>query len=197
MAKTVEFFFDYGSPYSYIADTQIEGIKKRTGATIEYRPFLLGGAFKATENQSPAFETCKPKAAYGGLVMQRWVAKHGIKFQRNPFFPINTLPLMRACTAAKMDGVFEAFHAAVFPAFWAEGKNMGDPEVIGEVLTKGGVDAEKLMARTQDQEVKDALIAATEEAVKRGTFGAPTFFVGDEMFFGQDHIPFLEDYLNS
>ena len=110
---------------SRIRESRVLGNK--LGRPIEYRPFLLGGAFKATENQSPAFETCQPKAAYGGIVMQRWVAKHGIKFQRNPFFPINTLPLMRACTAAKMDGVFDAFHAAVFPAFWAESKNMGEP----------------------------------------------------------------------
>ncbi len=191
-AKTIEFLFDYGSPYSYIADSIIDAVADRTGATVVRQPILLGGVHKATENQSPALESCVPKRNYGGITMKRWVAKHGVAFQPNPFFPINTLAAMRMAVAAKHMGVFETFHPAVFKSFWVDGKNMGDAEVFGAVLTDAGLDAAALFAKSQEQEIKDELKSETERAVDRGVFGAPTFFVGDEMYFGQDHLPFLE-----
>ena len=190
--KTIEFFFDYGSPYSYLADMQIDAVADRASATVVRRPMLLGGVHKATENQSPFLETCVPKRNYGGVTMQRWVAKHGFPFQSNPNFPINTLAAMRMAVAAQHLGVFEPFHKAVFKGFWADGKNMGDPEIFGTVLTDARLDANAILAKSQEQEIKDELKKVTEEAVARGVFGAPTFFFGDEMYFGQDHLIFLE-----
>lgn len=191
-AKTIEFFFDYGSPYSYIAETQIDALARRTDAVVQRRPFLLGGAHKDTGNQSPVFETCVPKREYGGVTMQRWIARHGIPFQLNPFFPINTLAAMRMAVAAQELGVFDTFHTNVFRAFWVDGKNMGDPEIFGAVLSDAGLDTQALFTKSQEQGVKDTLKKATEEAVSRGVFGAPTFFFGDQMYFGQDHMLFLE-----
>ncbi len=193
--KKVEFFFDYGSPYSYIAETQMDAFEARTGTTIVRRPMLLGGVHKATENQSPFLETCVPKRNYGGVTMQRWIAKRNIPFQANPNFPINTLAAMRMSVAAQHLGVFETFHQAVFKGFWVDAKNMGDPEIFGAVLAGAGLDAEAVFAKSQEQDIKDELKKVTEEAVSRGVFGAPTFFFGDQMYFGQDHLPFLEDDL--
>ncbi len=191
-AKTIEFFFDYGSPYSYIAETQIGALAERCGAVVTRRPFLLGGVHKATENQSPVLETCVPKRNYGGVTMQRWIAHHGIPFQFNPNFPINTLAAMRMAVAAQHLGVFDAFHSAMFKGFWIDSKNMGDPEVVGAVLAEAGVDGAAVFAKSQEQAIKDELKQVTEEAVSRGAFGAPTFFFGDQIYFGQDHLLFLE-----
>jgi 2-hydroxychromene-2-carboxylate isomerase len=192
----VEFFFDYGSPYSYFANTQLAGLEKRTGAELIYRPMLLGGVFKATGNQSPAMESVEAKRRYGGIEMERWVAHYGVPFRRNPFFPINTLQLMRTCVAAQHRGVFETFHRAVYPAFWVEGLNLGEPEEVARVLEQAGLDAKPLLEDAGDSEVKAELRATTEEAVARGAFGAPTFFIGDEMFFGADRMLFLEKALS-
>ncbi len=197
MSAKLELFFDYGSPYSYMADTQLPGLVERTGCELVYRPMLLGGVFKATGNQSPAFETVEAKRNYGGVEMQRFVAHYGCPFQFNPHFPINTLPLMRACHAALRQGVFEAFHRAVFPAFWAKGENLGDEAVFAGVLEAAGLDAKAIIQAASEPEVKDALRQTTEEAVARGAFGAPTFFVGDEMFFGADRLAFVEQALRS
>ncbi len=190
--RTVEFLFDYGSPYSYLANTQLEGLQQRTGAGVVYRPMLLGGVFKATGNRSPAQEPVEAKRRYGGTDLQRWVARYGVPFKTNPHFPINTLSLMRTCVAAQREGVFEPFHRAVFPAFWAEGLNLGDPEALRDVLQGAGLDAKRLMELASDPGVKQELRSTTEEAVERGVFGAPSFFVEGELYWGTDRLMWVE-----
>ena len=188
----LEFFFDYGSPYSYLADSRLPALAERTGAEVRYRPMLLGGVFKATGNSSPVANPCEAKRAYAGLELQRWVARLGVPFSGNSHFPINTLLLMRTAVAAQQAGSFEPFHRAIYPAFWAEGENLGEPEVVARVLEKAGLDAPALLEGAGDAAVKAELRANTDEAVARGAFGAPTFFVGDEMFFGNDRLDFVE-----
>lgn len=153
---------------------------------------LLGGVFQATANRSPAMEPVEAKRAYLMRDMQRWIEHRAVPFTMNPHFPINTLRIMRTCLAARRAGVFDRFHPAVFRAFWAEGRNLGDEEVLAGVLEGAGLDARSLLAAAGEQVVKDELREVTEEAVRRGVFGAPTFFVGDEMFFGQDRLDFVE-----
>ena len=193
----LDFFYDYGSPYSYLADTRLASLRTRTGCEIAYRPMLLGAVFKATGNQSPAFESVEAKRAYGGREMARWVAHLEVPFQFNPHFPINTLGLMRAAHAAQQLGIFDAFHAAMFLAMWADGENLGDPEVCTRVLGEAGVDAQALFTTAGTDDAKQALRATTEEAIERGAFGAPTFVVGEEMFFGNDRLDFVERALGS
>ena len=190
--RRLEFFFDYGSPYSYLANSRLPALAERAGAEVSYRPMLLGGVFKATGNSSPAVEPCEAKRAYGGLELRRWIAHLGVPFSCNPHFPINTLLLMRTAVAAQRAGVFEPFHRAVYPAFWVDGENLGEPEVVTRVVEKAGLDARTLLEAAGDPEVKGELRATTEEAVARGVFGAPTFFVEDEMFFGNDRLDFVE-----
>jgi 2-hydroxychromene-2-carboxylate isomerase len=192
----LEFYFDYGSPFSYLADTQLAGLIERTGAELVYRPMLLGGVFKATGNRSPAEEPVESKRRYNALVMRRWVGHYGAPFQGNPHFPINTLPLMRACVAAQREDVFADFHRAVYPAFWARGENLGDPKVIDRVLEAAGLDAKRLLDRSAEPDVKNELRSTTDAAVERGVFGAPSFFVADELFFGADQLPFVEQALS-
>jgi len=188
----LEFFFDYGSPYSYLADTRLPALAARTGCEVVYRPMLLGGVYKATGNRSPALEPVDAKRRYGGLELQRWVAYLGVPFTMNPHFPIDTLALMRAAHAALRLGVFPAFHAAVYPAFWARGEDLGDLAVVARVLGDAGVDAAAVLAAAGEAAAKADLRATTDEAVARGVFGAPTFFVGDAMFFGNDRLDFVE-----
>jgi 2-hydroxychromene-2-carboxylate isomerase len=190
--KPLEFFFDYGSPYSYLADSGLGALAERTGAEVRYRPMLLGGVFKATGNQSPVANPCEAKRSYAALELQRWIAHLGVPFRGNPHFPINTLLLMRTAVAAQRAGVFEPFHRVVYPAFWAEGENLGEPEVVTRVVEKAGLDAHALLEAAGDPDVKAELRANTEEAVARGAFGAPTFFVEGEMFFGNDRLDFVE-----
>ncbi|MFN4018430.1 MAG: 2-hydroxychromene-2-carboxylate isomerase [Reyranella sp.] len=190
MARTLEFYFDYGSPYSYLADTQVEAIAQRAGATLIRKPMLLGGVFKATGNHSPA--ELPQKSAWSGFDMPMWARHYGVPFRRNPFFPVNTLALMRGAAAAQIDGSFERYHPAVFKAMWVEGRNLNDMKEVAAVLSAAGLDAAKFGARIQDQDVKDRLKATTEEAVARGVFGAPTCFVDKMMFFGNDRLPFVE-----
>ena len=190
MARTLEFYFDYGSPYSYLADTQVEAIAQRAGASLVRKPMLLGGVFKATGNHSPA--ELPQKSAWSTFDMPMWARHYGVPFQRNPFFPVNTLALMRGAAAAQIDGTFERYHPAVFKAMWVEGRNLNDMKEVAAVLSAAGLDAEKFGARIQDQDVKDRLKATTEEAVARGVFGAPTCFVDKMMFFGNDRLPFVE-----
>ena len=173
------------------------GLVERTGCRIAYRPMLLGGVFKATGNRSPMLEPVEAKRRYGALELRRFVAHYGCRFRPNPHFPIDTLRLMRACHAAIAQGVFEAFHAAVYPAFWAEEENCGDEEVLVRVLEAAGLDAARIVRAAAEPEAKAALRATTEEAVARGAFGAPTFYVGDEMFFGADRLPFVEAALRA
>lgn len=190
MARTLEFYFDYGSPYSYLADTQVEAIAQRAGAALVRKPMLLGGVFKATGNHSPA--ELPQKSAWSAFDMPMWARHYGVPFQRNPFFPVNTLALMRGAAAAQIDGSFERYHPAVFKAMWVEGRNLNDMKEVASVLASAGLDAAKFGARIQDQDVKDRLKTTTEEAVARGVFGAPTCFVDKMMFFGNDRLPFVE-----
>ena len=188
----LEFFFDYGSPYSYLADTQLAVLRARTGCELVYRPMLLGGVFKATGNHSPAVEPVAAKRDYGMLELRRWIAHLGVPFQMNAHFPINTLLLMRAAHAAEQHGVFPAFHAALYPAFWVRSENLGDPAVVARVLGAAGLDGPALLAAAEGDAAKSALRATTEEAVARGVFGAPSFFVDDELFWGNDRLDFVE-----
>jgi 2-hydroxychromene-2-carboxylate isomerase len=190
MAGTLEFYFDYGSPYSYLADTQVEAIAKRTGAALVRKPMLLGGVFKSTGNHSPA--GLPAKSTWSSFDMPMWARFYGAPFQRNPFFPINTLALMRGAAAAQLDGTFEDYHPAIFRAMWVDGRNLNELKEVASVLAAAGLDPVKFGNRIQGQDVKDRLKATTDEAVGRGVFGAPTSFVGDRMFFGNDRLPFVE-----
>jgi 2-hydroxychromene-2-carboxylate isomerase len=192
MPRAIEFFFDYGSPYSYLANAVLPDLARRHSAELVYRPMLLGGVFKATGNQSPAMEPVAAKRAYGGLALRRTAALCGAAIPHNPHFPINTLALMRIAVAAQQAGVFAPVHAAVYPAFWAKGENLGSADVIAEVLAGAGLDAAALAERAETRPVKEELRATTEEAVARGAFGAPSIFFAGELYFGVDHLPFLE-----
>ncbi len=193
MSQQVEFFFDYGSPFSYLADTQLAALAQRTGATIVYWPMLLGAVLKATGNASPI--AVPAKGRYMGVELQRWAKHYGVPFVTNRFFPINTMRLMRGAVAAQQADCFAEYHRAIYPAFWVDSANLGEPEVIRSVLVKAGLNANLLLARIEEPDVKEQLRLNTEEAVRRGVFGAPTFFVGEEMFWGNDRLTFVEEAL--
>ena len=193
MSKKVEFFFDVGSPASYLAWTQLESIAQRTNAKIIWRPMLLGAVFQATGNASPA--AVPAKGPYMLKDLQRFSNIYGVPFNFNPFFPLNTMHLMRGATAYLEEPEFQTYLAAIFNALWSEQLNMESPEVVAEVLTKAGIDVTDFMARISETEVKERLKDTTEEAVARGVFGAPSFFVNGEMFFGQDRLSFVETAL--
>ena len=187
MGKTVEFIFDFASPNAYLAHCVLPEIAQRTGAEIVISPCLLGGIFKLTGNQAPmtAFGGIQGKLAYEALETKRFIAKHGLsQYQFNPHFPINTLLIMRGLIAARRMGVEGPYTQAVFASMWERGLKMDDPEVVAQVLTEAGLDARAILEATQDPEVKAELMANTEKASARGAFGIPTFFVGDEIFFG-------------
>ncbi len=194
MAK-VEFHFDFGSPNAYLAHQVIPQIQARTGAKFEYVPILLGGVFKLTNNRSPAEKMAgiKNRLEYERLELQRFVQRYDVPFNWNPFFPVNTLLIMRGAVAAQLSGIFERYVSEVFRHMWADPKDMDDPAVVGAALTESGFDAALLLARTQEAEVKDRLLKNTEESVARGTFGSPTFFVGNEIFFGKDRLRDVEE----
>ena len=151
---------------------------------------LLGGVFKATGNASPM--TVALKSKWSAFDMPMWAKHYGVPFKRNPFFPVNTLALMRGAAAAQIDGIFERYHPAIYKAMWVDGRNLNDMAEVAKVLSEAGLDARKIGNRIQDQDVKDRLKATTDEAVARGVFGAPTSFVDDMMFFGNDRLPFVE-----
>lgn len=195
MVKSVEFFFDFGSPASYLAYTQIGKIAERNGAEVVWRPFLLGGVMQAAGNRSPI--ECVPKGKWMFDDLGRFAERYGVAFNMNPHFPINTLALMRGAVAAQEGGFLGAYADAVYQAMWVDRKNLGDPAVIGEVLTHAGLDAAQIIAATQRQEIKDKLKSNTQEAFERGAFGAPTFFVDGEMHFGQDRLDFVENALSA
>jgi len=191
----IQFLFDFGSPNAYLAHKVIPAIESRTGAKFDYIPVLLGGVFKATGNRSPAeaFAGIPAKLAYEGKERDRFVARHGLtRFRTNPHFPVNTLGIMRGAVAAGRLGVFEAYVDAVYAAMWEDGRKMDDPAVIAEALAAANLPAERLMALTQDQGVKDELVANTNAAVARGVFGSPSFFVGDDLYFGKDRLEAVE-----
>ncbi len=195
MSRELEFFFDVGSPASYLAWTQAPGLCRRTGATLRYRPMLLGGVFKATGNASPA--AVPAKGRYSGQDMQRFARRYGVTLTMNPHFPVNTLMAMRLAAAAVDSDQRDTVLAALFEGLWLRERDLSDIDVLGKTLTDAGLDAAHWAALAQDQTVKDRLKATTEEAVERGVFGAPTFFVGEEMFFGQDRLDFVEEALRA
>jgi len=191
MRKTVEFFFDVGSPTTYLAWTQLPALCAQTGAELVYRPMLLGGVFQATGNASPA--NVAAKGRYMDADMARFARRYGVPLASNPFFPINTLLLMRGATGAQLRAPerFQDYLRSVFHAMWVAPQNLNDPATAAAALTAAGFDPAEVMGWANDAEVKAALRATTEEAVARGVFGAPTMFVGTEMFFGQDRLDFV------
>ena len=194
--NTVEFHFDFGSPNAYLAHLVIPQVEARTGVKLTYVPILLGGVFKLTNNRSPAesMRGIKNRLEYEALERERFVRRHAItQFNWNPFFPVNTLLLMRGAIAAQLEGVFARYVDEMFRHMWAEPKDMDDPEVVRAALEESGFDAAALLARTQAAEVKERLIKNTEASVARGTFGSPTFFVGDQIFFGKDRLRDVEE----
>ena len=195
----VEFHFDFGSPNAYLSHLVIPAIEERTGARFEYVPILLGGIFKLTNNRSPA-ETLvgiRNKPEYQQLETARFVKQHGItRYQRNPFFPVNTLTLMRGAIAAQKLGVFEQYVDEVYRHMWAEPKKMDDPAVLRAALEESGLDAKAILELAQTPDVKEQLLASTQHSVERGTFGSPTFFVGDEIYFGKDRLRDVEEAIN-
>jgi 2-hydroxychromene-2-carboxylate isomerase len=193
--KQLEFFFDYVSPFSYLANSQVEAIAERTGAELVYRPFLLGGVMQATGNQPPA--TLPARGSYLPKDIGRWVRRYGIPFKFNPSFPMKTLEAMRAALAAQAQGVFPAYHAALFQAAWAEPANLAEPAVLRDLIAKAGLDPAALLAAAATEPIKEKLKANTAEAVERGAFGAPTFFVDGEIFFGNDRLDFVEEALRA
>ena len=192
----VEFLFDFGSPNAYLSHLVIPQVERRTGVTFNYVPVLLGGIFKATGNVSPAesLRGIKNKREFMMLEMQRFIRRHGITtFRQNPFFPVNTLMLMRGAVAAQFEGVFEPYVQAGFHHMWEEPKKMDDVDVFRAAFKASGLDADRLIARAQADEVKKRLLELTNDAVDRGAFGSPTFFVGKEMFFGKDQLRDVEE----
>lgn len=195
MPKTLEFHFDFGSPASYLAYTQVPRIAAETGATLVWHPMLLGGVFKATGNASPA--TVPAKGRWMNADLPRWAQRWGVPFARNPHFPINTLTLMRGAVGLQMrqPGDFKRYADAVYHAMWVEPRNLGEASELAAVLGAAGFDAGAFVALVGDPEVKAQLVANTEASVARGVFGAPTCFVGDTLFFGQDRLDFVREAL--
>lgn len=194
----VEFHFDFGSPNAYLSHLVIPEIEKRTGAKFEYVPVLLGGVFKMTNNRSPAQSLAgiKNKPEYERLEMSRFIKRHGItRFQSNPFFPVNTLMMMRGAIAARSLGVFERYVDAMYRNMWADPKKMDDPNVFRGALDEAGLPTSKILELIETKPVKDELIENTNRSVERGTFGSPTFYVGNEIFFGKDRLRDAEEMI--
>ena len=192
----VEFLFDFGSPNAYFSHKVIPEIERRTGAKFTYVPVLLGGIFKLTNNQSPVqqFAGVKNKPQYQQLEIERFIAKHGLmQFRMNPFFPVNTLQIMRGAVAAETAGVLAPYVDAVYHHMWEAPKKMDDPGVVAAALAESGLDAETLMALSGTPEIKNQLLRNTSEAVERGVFGIPSFFVGPELYFGKDRLRDVEE----
>jgi 2-hydroxychromene-2-carboxylate isomerase len=198
MSKTIDFIFDFGSPNAYLAWKVLPEIAARTHAQVNLIPCLLGGLFKLTGNESPvmAFGKVKGKLEYERLETQRFIAKHRIQaFRFNPHFPVNTLLIMRGLLAAGRANVFDRYLETVLKAMWEDGKKMDDPVVVAEVLRAAGLDAKAILDAAQDPVVKADLAGNTNAAAARGAFGIPTFFVGDEMFFGKERLGQVEEEL--
>jgi 2-hydroxychromene-2-carboxylate isomerase len=192
----VEFHFDFGSPNAYLAELALPAIEQRTGVKFDYVPVLLGGVYKATGNMSPAesLRGIKNKTEYNALETERFMRRHGItEFRINPFFPVNTLMLMRGVVAAQFEGLFEPYFRAAYHHMWAEPKKMDDLQVFRDAFLSSGLDIDRITARAQQDDVKKKLIENTSDAVARGSFGSPTFFVGDEIYFGKDSLRDVED----
>lgn len=196
MRKSLEFYFDFGSPTAYLAHKRLGQLSAQYALDVTYKPMLLGGIFKATGNSSPIVIPAK-----GQYMMEqdlpRFAQRYDVEMNPNPFFPINTLNLMRAAIAAERLNCATAFNNAVYDAVWVQEKNMGDADIVAAVLSDHGLDAHALLALSQDPDVKAALISKTEAAVALGIFGAPTFFMDHEMYFGQDRLDFVEQALKA
>lgn len=200
MSKTVELIFDFGSPNAYLTLGVLPALLQKAGAELVITPCLLGGIFKATGNKAPMvqFAEIPSKMAYERLEMERFIRKHGLtKFRMNPHFPVNTLTIMRGAIVAADEGALPRYVEAVNRAMWEDGLKMDDPEVIANFLSANGFDGPALLARTQEDAIKAKLVANTEAAVARGVFGIPTFFVGNEMFFGKERLAQVEAALES
>lgn len=197
MNKTVEFFFDVGSPATYLAWTQLPSICQSEAAELVYRPMLLGGVFQATGNVSPG--TVPSKGAYTGMDLARHAKKYGVPLKMNPFFPIMTLTLMRGAVGLQMHQPerFQDYLRGIFKALWIEPLDLNQPALTAKALTDAGFDPADIMALANSADVKSALRATTEEAIARGAFGAPTMFVGTDMFFGQDRLEFVRETLRA
>jgi len=196
MSQTLEFYFDFGSPTAYLAHKRLQQLQEQHGLDVTYRPMLLGGVFKATGNTSPV--TIPAKGAYMlNHDLPRFAARYGVELKFNPHFPINSITLMRAALAAIELNCLAQYTSVVYDAMWTQELNMGDIEVVEATLASAGLDAKALLELSQDPKIKASLISATEEAVARGTFGAPTFFIGNDMYFGQDRLDFIEEKLLS
>ena len=192
----VDFLFDFGSPNAYLSHKLVPDIEARTGARFRYVPVLLGGLFKLTGNRSPveAYAGIRNKLDYERLELQRFVERHRLAaFTRNPHFPVNTLQIMRRAIAAQREGVFERYVDVVYAAMWERGLKMDDPQVIEQTLVEAGLDAGRLAALAQQDDVKAELVANTQQAFERGAFGSPTFFVGNDIFFGKDRLRDVEE----
>jgi 2-hydroxychromene-2-carboxylate isomerase len=197
MTQTVEFYFDVGSPASYLAWTQLPGLAAEAGATVAFKPMLLGGVFQAAGNRSPTEVPAKGRYIMGEL--ERFAQRYRVPFSQNPYFPINTLTLMRGATGVQMreESRFVSYVDAVYRAIWVDAMNMNDPAAVSQVLQAAGFDAAALVALAAEPEVKDRLKAVTQDAVARGVFGAPTFFVGGQMYWGQDRLDFVREALKA
>lgn len=195
MSKQVDFYFDFGSPTSYLAWTQLPKITQAADAKLNLIPILLGGVHKATGNSSPG--TVPRKAAWMDQDLTRYAARYNVPYKHNPHFPINTMHLMRGATGYQLHkpAAFDTYAAAIYRAMWVDGKNLADQAVLGEVLQQAGLDPNEFLAFNQDPAVKDKLRLDTEAAVERGIFGAPTMFVGDQMHFGQDRLEWVKEAL--
>ena len=194
MHKQLDFYFAFGSPTAYLAHCRLQQLTAQYDLTVNYQPMLLGGVFKATANTSPV--TIPAKGAY--MLQQdlpRFSRRYGVPLNFNPHFPINTLNLMRGALAAEQLGCLAPYIDAMFTAVWVDGKDMGDPGTVAATLDDAGLDSEQLLALSQQPDIKAALVAATEAAVERGCFGAPTLFMDGEMYFGQDRLDFVEEAL--
>lgn len=199
MALDAQFIFDFGSPNAYLAHKVLPAIERRTGGAFMYEPCLLGGIFKATGNQSPmtAYSGVPAKLAYEQLEMRRFIAKHQIEFEFNPHFPVNTLLAMRGAVAAQSLGVGARYIDVAMDAMWRRPRKLDDREELRSALFEAGLPAYEIVAATETPEIKARLIAITERAVARGVFGAPTFFVGDQMYFGKDRLRDVEEAMGA
>ncbi|MGQ0687074.1 2-hydroxychromene-2-carboxylate isomerase [Bradyrhizobium sp.] len=196
----VQFMFDFGSPNAYLAAKFIPEVEKRTGVSFDYVPVLLGGIYKLTGNSSPAdyLRGIRNKREYMEVETERFIRRYDIaSFRKNPFFPVNTLQLMRGAVAAQAEGMFRPYFHAVYHHMWEEPKKMDDPEVMQAALASSGIDVGRIVAKSQAPAVKSRLVQLTEDAVSRGAFGSPTFFVGDEMFFGKDQLRDVEEEIQA
>ncbi|MCA9981557.1 MAG: 2-hydroxychromene-2-carboxylate isomerase [Anaerolineales bacterium] len=195
MSKQIEFYFDFTSPWTYMASTQLPQLAEKYNAEIIYKPALLGGIFKSIGNVAPA--TLPAKGKWMLIDLQRHAKKYGVPFQMPPIFPVNTVRVMRGVLVAMQDGYFEDYYAALWPAIWVDGRDLGNTAVLLEVVREIGQDPEQFAERIEEPAIKQALIERTAEAVERGLFGMPTFFIDGEMYFGQDRMNFVEDALKS